>query len=145
MQKGKQTEHQIGKYLRETYGSFIPEQYTPDAIYAVSTNFKRTKMSLELVLASLFPPLSNELISTTLEWQPIPFNIQQGQGFLGIASTYCASYINEYYKFLLSKDGQELRADYKNLYHGLSKTCGLHVVCPRDVAGLYFALKSEVS
>ncbi|XP_044259034.1 venom acid phosphatase Acph-1-like [Tribolium madens] len=141
--KGKQTEYGIGKYLRETYGDFIPRQYTPDVVYAISTNFKRTKMSLELVMASLFPPLPSELVMPTLEWQPIPFNIQPSQGFLGVASTYCASYINAYFKFLLSEEGQEIRAEYKNLYHGLSKNAGQSVKTPRDVAGIYFALKSE--
>ncbi|EEZ97834.1 Venom acid phosphatase Acph-1-like Protein [Tribolium castaneum] len=141
--KGKQTEYGIGKYLRETYGDFIPRQYTPDVVYAVSTNFKRTKMSLQLVLSSLFPPLPSELVMPTLEWQPIPFNIQPGQGFLGVASSYCANYMNAYYKFLLSQEGQEIRTEYKNLYNGLSKNAGFTVRTPRDVAGIYFALKSE--
>lgn len=40
---------------------------------ARSTNFNRTKASLELVLAGLYPPSETEIFYGNLKWQPIPF------------------------------------------------------------------------
>jgi prostatic aicd phosphatase len=121
IQKGKQTEYEIGKYLRKTYGQLIPEQYSPDVIYAISMNLKRTKMSLELVLASLFPPLLTEFGSPDLNWQPIPFNIEQAGGILGVASSYCANYINAYFQYVLSKVLRLPRQEMQEVFISPSK------------------------
>jgi prostatic aicd phosphatase len=102
-------------------------------------------MSLELVLASLFPPIPTEFGSPDLNWQPIPFNIEQAGGILGVASSYCANYINAYFQYVLSKDAQKIRDGYKNLYEELSRYAGFKVTTPRDAGSIYFTLKSEVS
>ncbi|KAJ3664867.1 hypothetical protein Zmor_000406 [Zophobas morio] len=141
--KGKLTEYQIGKYIREQYGNLIPAQYTPDVVYAISTNMKRTKMSLELVLSALFPPLPTDEFVPLLPWQPLPFNIEQAEGILGVASLYCANYINAYFKYLLSKEAQKICDSYKNLYQELSTFSGAEVRTPRQASGIYFTLKSE--
>ncbi|KAJ3619114.1 hypothetical protein MTP99_005900 [Tenebrio molitor] len=141
--QGKRTEYEIGKYLRKNYDDFIPDQYTADVVYAVSTNFKRTKMSLQLVLASLFPPLPTDVIDDTLNWQPVPFNIEPGQGLIGTSISYCPNYINKYYSYVLSEEAQEIIAGYKDLYDQLTKDAGYDVITPKDVANIYFTLKSE--
>lgn len=43
---------------------------------AQSTDTNRTKMSLELVLASLFEPKGDEKWKLGLKWQPIPYNYE---------------------------------------------------------------------
>lgn len=144
-QKGKQTEYAIGKYLREAYGKFIPEQYTPDVVYSISTNYKRTKMSLELVLASLFPPLTGEKIATDLNWQPVPFNIEDGAGIISVRYMYCINFVNAYYKYVFSQEARSIINNYKNLYIDLTKAAGFEVSIPRDVAMIYVNLKCKVS
>lgn len=141
--KGKETELQIGRFIRANYGELIPTQYTPNIAYAISTNWKRTKMSLELVLSGLFPPLVTDVFDSDLTWQPIPFNIENGQGLIGVASLYCPNYISAYYNYVLSKEAQDIRAPYASLYEKLSQYSGNYVQLPRDAAGIYFALKSE--
>lgn len=62
----------MGKALKKRYGNFLGT-FTVDTVDARSTDYRRTKMSLQLVLASLFPP-ENELIwEKHLKWQPVPF------------------------------------------------------------------------
>ncbi|RZC41542.1 venom acid phosphatase Acph-1, partial [Asbolus verrucosus] len=141
--KGKETEYKIGKYIREKYGKLIPEQYTPGVVYAISTNMKRTKMSLQLVLASLFPPLESDVFEEGLNWQPIPYNVEPGQGLIGVPMAYCPAYIIQYYKYVMSEEGQAIIAEYQNFYDELSKYTGSRIITPKDAANIYFTLKSE--
>ncbi|KAJ3664858.1 hypothetical protein Zmor_000398 [Zophobas morio] len=141
--KGKKTQYEIGRYLRETYGDFIPAQYTPDAVYAISTNFKRTKMCLELVLAGLFPPLESDIFTESLNWQPIPFNVEQQEELIGIPLIYCSNFVRQYYKFMLSLEGKEMLDSYQNLYQQLSNYSGLAVTSPDEVLDVFETLESE--
>lgn len=141
--KGKKTELDLGRYIRTTYSNLIPAQYTPDIAYAVATNWKRTKMSLELVLSGLFPPLTNDIFDTGLNWQPIPFQTEYGKGLINIAATYSANYIKQYYKYVLSKEAQQIRANYSSIYAQLSQLTGNYIQLPSDAANLYFTLKCE--
>jgi prostatic aicd phosphatase len=141
--KGKTTEHAIGQYLRLTYGSFIPEQYTPEVAYSISTNFKRTKMSLELVLAGLFPPLLTDVFSVGLNWQPISFIVEEEENIIQTPLTNCANYIRQFYKYMLTAEAEEITAAYKELYQQLSEATGLDVRTPEEVFSIYETLESE--
>lgn len=54
-QAGKRTEYSIGKFLRRRYGDFLGE-YQNGLLSARTTDWPRTKDSMALVLAGLFPP-----------------------------------------------------------------------------------------
>lgn len=58
--------------MRSRYNDFLGSLYTPKLVEARSSDFERTKMSLQLVLASLFPPKSVQRWNPTVNWQPIP-------------------------------------------------------------------------
>lgn len=73
-QEGKRTEYNIGTALRQRYHKFLGQYYYPEILEARSTDFNRTKMSLLLVLASLFPPKGIEVWKFGLNWQPVPYN-----------------------------------------------------------------------
>ncbi|KAF2882682.1 hypothetical protein ILUMI_23484 [Ignelater luminosus] len=73
--KGRNTAYHLGKTLRARYKHFLGSTYTPDLVDPVSSSTNRTKMSLELVLAGLFPPKGTALEwQKELNWQPIPYN-----------------------------------------------------------------------
>lgn len=74
MQVGKRKEYSIGEALRTRYHSFLGEYYYPDLVDSRSTDYNRTKMSLELVHASLFEPKNVEKWKMGLNWQPVPYN-----------------------------------------------------------------------
>ncbi|XP_078050009.1 venom acid phosphatase Acph-1 isoform X2 [Augochlora pura] len=69
---GKLREYKIGKMLRNRYDKFLGDLYHPIDVYAYSTDFDRTKMSLQLVLAALYPPSSKQAWNDKLSWMPIP-------------------------------------------------------------------------
>jgi len=71
-QNGKRREYELGKVLRNKYNQFLGGLYKPGIVIARSSDFDRTKMSLQLVLAALFPPKGIQQWNRLLNWQPIP-------------------------------------------------------------------------
>lgn len=68
---------ELGQWLRTRYNKFLGDLYSPDLVYAQSTGVSRTKMSLELVLAGLWPPKNTPLEwNKHLNWQPVPFEFE---------------------------------------------------------------------
>lgn len=66
--------YQLGLRLREEYKTFLSENYSPDKVSVLSSALDRTRMSAELVLAGLFPPVGEQIWNSNLLWQPIPVN-----------------------------------------------------------------------
>ena len=56
--------------LRKRYSTFLGRSHTYGSVYAYSTDIDRTKMSLQLVLAGIYPPTLTD--SGYLELSPIP-------------------------------------------------------------------------
>lgn len=73
MQKGKRKEYSLGEMLHDRYEKFLGELYTVNITESRTTDVDRTKMSLELVLAALFPPKGDQVWQAGLNWQPIPY------------------------------------------------------------------------
>ena len=71
LQEGMKREFILGQRLRKEFNDFLGE-YKPEEVYAYSTDFDRTKMSLQLVLAGLYPPTNLTKWSDSIEWSPIP-------------------------------------------------------------------------
>lgn len=65
-------EYEIGKMLRQRYGNFLPVSYHGKDIYAYSANTERTIASLQLVLAALYQPVTEQIWNDHLNWIPIP-------------------------------------------------------------------------
>lgn len=63
--------YRVGEGLRKRYNSFLGD-YTPDVLYAYSTEKLRAIASLQALLTSLFPP-QDDLLWTHNHWQPIPY------------------------------------------------------------------------
>lgn len=63
--------YEFGKYLRERYDGFLGKLYYPDKYYVQSTDVDRTKASLQLINAGLWPPEPVQKWGP-LDWQPIP-------------------------------------------------------------------------
>lgn len=58
--------------LRQRYNHFLESIYHPRDIYAVSSDTDRTKMSLQLMLAGLYPPDTIQMWNPDLPWLAIP-------------------------------------------------------------------------
>jgi len=70
---GKKRAYKLGLTLRNRYNSFLGNVYQPTNIYAQSTMVVRTKMSLQVVFASLYPPADLQKWNPLLLWQPVDF------------------------------------------------------------------------
>ncbi|CAB0042740.1 unnamed protein product [Trichogramma brassicae] len=70
---GFQREYQIGRVLRERYDAFLSD-YHFDDVYGYSTDLRRTKTSLLLVLAGLYPSTAKTAWNDQLNWIPIPIS-----------------------------------------------------------------------
>lgn len=68
---GKKRAYELGLMLRESYNSFLGDVYYPPNVYAHSTSVPRCKMTLQLVLAGLYPPVDIQKWNSKLAWQPI--------------------------------------------------------------------------
>ncbi|XP_031783095.1 venom acid phosphatase Acph-1 isoform X2 [Nasonia vitripennis] len=69
---GRAQAYNLGLKLRDRYDNFLGPLYKPDDVYAYSSYNDRTKMSLQLVLAGLYPPTAGQIWNENLRWQPIP-------------------------------------------------------------------------
>ncbi|XP_017780703.1 PREDICTED: venom acid phosphatase Acph-1-like [Nicrophorus vespilloides] len=71
---GKKLMAGVGKALRERYGHFLGDCYSHGLIEAISSGYKRTMMSLQVILAGLFIPSNSCVLKGNLNWQPVPFS-----------------------------------------------------------------------
>lgn len=65
--------YELGKFLRERYDGFLSAHYKSDDVYAYSSDKDRTKMSLQLVLAGLYPTTDQAIWNKNLMWSPVPY------------------------------------------------------------------------
>ncbi|XP_058791859.1 venom acid phosphatase Acph-1-like [Phymastichus coffea] len=71
--KGKQQEYEFGRFLRKRYDDYLGTSYKSKDVYTYSSTSARTQMSLQLVLAGLYPPSDSEIWNPRLKWSPIPY------------------------------------------------------------------------
>lgn len=81
---GKKRAYQLGQILRNRYNCFLGDLYYQPNVYAQSTKLARTKTTLQLVLAALYPPTEMQIWNPLLPWQPIDFiyNVMENDNLL---------------------------------------------------------------
>ena len=102
-------------------------------------------MSLQLVLAALFPPNGSPLEwNCNLNWQPVPFNYEELENdSLLLVRKSCPRYHEELERVLNEDVTNEIRA-FDGLLKEISNITGLNISSPDDVQSLYSTLKAEV-
>lgn len=138
--------YELGSFLRERYERFLGIIYRPSEVHAQSTGSTRTKMSLQLVMAGLFPPKFTPLEwNHKLNWQPYDINYQSlDEDSLLLVRQSCARYHEELNRVLTKEVKNEIDAN-SNLMGNLSLLTGLDVKTPDDVQSIFGTLKAEVS
>ncbi|XP_060537063.1 venom acid phosphatase Acph-1-like [Cylas formicarius] len=140
--EGKRTEYKLGQALRNRYGSFLDKEYHRNDIDPRTTNVPRTKMSLLLVLAGLYPPTGSLLWNRALKWQPIPYNYYEHDKELS-SQFVCVNYKRMYKSLLSSEKIQAQILVYKDVYEYLSDHTNTTVSTPNDVADIFLELKAQ--
>ncbi|XP_014231329.1 venom acid phosphatase Acph-1-like [Trichogramma pretiosum] len=90
---GMKQEYRIGQMLRRRYDDFLGDQYRPRDVYAYSSDYSRTKASLELALASLYPPKGQQIWNPDLDWMPIAVNSNPRQLDILMKPRFCPKFI----------------------------------------------------
>nr|XP_023016132.1 venom acid phosphatase Acph-1-like [Leptinotarsa decemlineata] len=141
--EGKRKEYGIGKALRKKYSHFLGD-FTLDIVDSRCTDYNRTKMSLQLVLASLFPPTGKHVWEKKLKWQPVPFNYWpvDEDHVLGDPHANCPRFQDSYLKFLNSSEGQKLYENFTEIIKHLELKTGQRLYS-KSFAELYFTLTTE--
>ncbi|KRT82078.1 Phosphatase [Oryctes borbonicus] len=142
---GKQNGYQLGKVLHNQYKTFLGDIYTPDVVEATSTDFDRTKMTVLLVLAGLFPPSVSQMWDEDLSWIPIPyyFDKYEGDKRLRRPNYYCPRYVEELNKVYETPENKKLEKDYKEIFAYIEEHVGKPIRNVDDVLGIFQTLYAE--
>ncbi|XP_020285852.1 venom acid phosphatase Acph-1-like [Pseudomyrmex gracilis] len=141
--QGKMREYKIGQMMRERYDKFIGPYYWPNEVYARSTEVPRTAMSLQLVLAGLFPPSTVQQWHSDLKWIPTyTFFVSYLDDTL-LFPQYCFRYIREFKAFLRQRSTQALINRYQDTLTYLTKHTGKTIDRPYSVLHLYNLFKEQ--
>jgi prostatic aicd phosphatase len=135
--EGKRTEYRIGTTLRQRYNRFLGPTWNINYIETRTTNINRTKMSLELVLAGLWPPTGTQRWMPGLNWQPIPYNYLTSDKELQ-GTSVCTNYNTLLSEVKNSEEIQELLSVYEENYAYITENSGDEFTGPDDAFSLYF-------
>lgn len=119
--------------------------YFYQVIHAQSSGYSRTKASLQLVLAGLFPPKGTDLEwNSNLNWQPISYDFEEiAKDMLLMVNVPCPRYEEEF-KRVVEIETKKVLVDYPNFYEELSTYTGYKQVGIMEFMAVYDNLKSEV-
>lgn len=143
--QGKEYLYSTGEFLRKRYDDFLGPDYHPDIAHAQATGVTRTKMSLQLALAGLFPPKNTPMEwNKKLNWQPVPYDSEPlDKDTLLLVRTPCPRYYEALDEVFENKEVREEVDQFKWLYDELTEITGLNVTTPDDVQSIYNTLRTE--
>lgn len=140
---GKQRSYELGLLLRNKYNSFLGDVYYPPYVYARCTEVIRTKMTLQLVLAALYPPIDKQKWNEKLSWQPIDLIYTPIINDDLLFPIVCSTYREIYRDYLKNPKVKEKIEEFKDLMAITSKHTGKSITNLTDLALLYNTLYAE--
>jgi prostatic aicd phosphatase len=137
--------YDLGSFLKNRYRHFLGNLYHSSDVHAQSTGVSRAKMSLQLVLAGLFPPRGTALEwNHRLNWQPFDIKYENlNEDSLLLVRKSCPRYHEELERVLMTQVNDEISSN-QELMNDLSRLTGLNVTTPDDVQSIFSTLKAEV-
>ncbi|KAL6416978.1 hypothetical protein ACFW04_013068 [Cataglyphis niger] len=144
--QGKKREYELGQVLRSRYKDFLGDLYLPNLVVGRSSDYDRTKMSLQLVLTALFPPMdTRQRWNADLNWQPIPtMYISRIDDNLFLADD-CPQFVDEYNRILNLSEIKKEISQFKNMMSKLTELTGKNIETALDLYYLYNTFVSESS
>lgn len=121
-EKGKARELRFGKLLRERYDKFLGPVANYGDVYAVSSDYDRTKMSLQLVLRGLYPPVAGER-NDQINAVPVVYSPKIVDVLL--QPVYCNRYVLEYRKLKQSPIVNQLVSSHNDFFDYIGRNTGL--------------------
>ncbi|KAJ8682011.1 hypothetical protein QAD02_017803 [Eretmocerus hayati] len=139
---GRLRAYHLGEILRAKYGDFLGDIYDPKAVSAYSTEYDRAKMSLQLLLASLYMPHTRQRWHKSLAWQPIPHFYKTRDQDILLFPRYCPRFFKELEKAKSSPEYQKLLEPFRDLMEYLEFFTGKEIKESFDMFLLYHSLKA---
>ncbi|XP_072394690.1 venom acid phosphatase Acph-1-like [Diabrotica undecimpunctata] len=102
--EGKLKVYNIGKEIRQRYSEFLDEEYSKDLINARTSDFSRSKESLQAMLAGLFPPTKDLIWLPGFNWQPISYEYIKRNSDQELFCFGCQTWVAASNDFLASQD-----------------------------------------
>lgn len=128
MQKGKKRQYELGKWFRNRYGSFLPEEYNTKDIYVLSSDVDRTLMSAQLNLAGLYPPKDTQVWNDDLPWQPIPVHtLPKNEDQILYMERSCPRYKRLYNETYKNDFFEKIDEEYADFYREVSNLTGWQI------------------
>lgn len=141
---GKKQHFELGKWLRQRYGSLVSEKYNPEEMHVKSTDVDRTLMSAMSNLAGFYPPKGKDVWNEELSWQPIPVHtIPEKLDDLLAAKKSCPVYDFELKKLYKSPEFKAFNQKFKPIYKYLTEHAGKEVNSLQSVQNIYSCLHIE--
>lgn len=141
--EGKLQLYEIGQFYRNRYGHLLGDHYWPSEYYTQSTDVDRTKVSMQLVNAGMWPPKSVQIWGP-LDWQPIPVHSEPlSEDMLLLVRKPCQAYHIERDKVIASEEIQKKFGESKPLFDALTEHTGRTVKDFDDVQDVFSTLKAE--
>ncbi|GAB1867904.1 Prostatic acid phosphatase [Camponotus japonicus] len=119
---GKKREYELGQALSRRYKKFLGDLYLPKLVVGHSSDYDRTKMSLQLVLAALFPPADRrQRWNADLNWQPIPVTYVSRIDDNFYLSDECPKFLKEYDRVLNLPEIKKEMSRFKDIMSKLTE------------------------
>nr|XP_023016507.1 venom acid phosphatase Acph-1-like [Leptinotarsa decemlineata] len=139
--KGKLNAYNVGKSLRQRYSGFLDEEYNIKLIDARSSDFNRTKASLQAMLAGLFPPSKDLIWLEGLNWQPIPYTYVDRSLDKELFCFGCSNWDKNFDGYLHGSNGKPLIDSYRKTFDYLTEKTGENYNDLVKTYYLYFGLE----
>ncbi|KAK5639135.1 hypothetical protein RI129_011627 [Pyrocoelia pectoralis] len=142
--EGKNQMYSLGKKLRNEYWHFLSQHYNEDEVYVRSSDIVRCKMSAQLALAGLFPPIGYQIWNPNLLWQPIPVSyVPYFEDNLLSMHKLCTAFFGGVKSVIFSEEIQNYSIIHQELFKYLSLHTGEDINDVFRIHSLYDTLKIE--
>ncbi|XP_012261649.2 venom acid phosphatase Acph-1-like [Athalia rosae] len=145
LNEGKLREYNLGRALKSRYDEFLGDIYYPAILKARSTDYDRTKMSLQLVLNGLFPPAPIQQWKKGVDWQPIPTEYFRAEEDWVLRPDLCPKSMAAKNTYVNSTEYRERLSELEDLSKCLEKATGKEYKTILDMALLYIYLSQEAA
>lgn len=143
-QAGKETQYELGKYLRRRYNELLGPGYSPQKVYIRSSDTDRTLMSALCNAAGLFSPSGDQIWEESISWQPVPIHtIPLNEDHLVYQSIPCPKVQKLYDEYMESQQIKELLQRFSDLREFVETHSGKPIKNVVDFVTIYDALEIE--